>query len=108
MINLTDAAKQEFKNYFEGKEATPVRVYLADGGCSGMKLSLALDEVRDNDKSVSIDDFTFVINEELAEASGVVSVDMTEYGFTIQSEKAIGGGGCGCSSGGGCGSGGCG
>ncbi len=102
MINITDAAKQEFTNHFEGKEATPIRVYFADGGCGGMKLSLALDEVRDGDKSVEIDKFTFVINEELAEATGEVTIGMTDYGFTVDSEKTIaggGGGGCGSCSG---------
>ncbi len=99
MITLTDAAKQEFTKHFEGRDATPVRVHLADGGCGGMKLSLALDELRDGDKSVDIDALTFVINEELAEAAGVVAIDMTDYGFTIDSEKSIGGAGCGSCSG---------
>lgn len=112
MINVTESAQQELTKYFDGKEAQPIRVHLADGGCSGPRLSLALDELRDGDKSVEQGSFTFLIQEELAEATGKVTVDMSQYGFTVDSENPVGGGGgCGCSSSGSCssaGSGGCG
>jgi hypothetical protein len=65
--------------------------------------------VRDGDKSVQQGEFTFLIQEELAEATGKVTIDMTQYGFSVESENPMGsGGGCGCSSSGGCSSGGCG
>lgn len=32
MIHLSDAAKKELDAFFEGKETSPVRVYLAPGG----------------------------------------------------------------------------
>jgi len=99
MINVTESAQQELTTYFEGKEAQPIRVHLADGGCSGMRLSLALDEVRDGDKSFEEGGFTFLIHEELVEATGKVSIDMTQYGFSIDSENVVGGGGCGSCSG---------
>lgn len=102
MINITESAQNELTKHFDGREIQPIRVHLADGGCSGMRLSLALDELRDGDKSVEHGAFTFLINEELAEATGEVSVDMTDYGFTVDSEKPVGGGGCG-SCGGNCG-----
>ena len=110
MITITESAQQELTTYFEGKDIVPLRVHLADGGCSGMRLSMALDELRDGDESVEIGGFTFVIRPELAEEVGKVTVDMTQYGFSIDSENQIAGsgGGCGCSSGGGCGSGSCG
>ncbi|WP_041720417.1 IscA/HesB family protein [Pseudodesulfovibrio piezophilus] len=108
MINVTESAQKELTSYFEGKTVSPIRIHLAGGGCSGMRLSLALDEPRDGDKSVELESFTFLINEELAEATGKVTIDMTQYGFTIDSENEVGGGGgCDCSSGG-CGSSGCG
>lgn len=108
MITVTESAQSELTKYFDGKEVQPIRVHLADGGCAGPRLALALDELRDNDQSVRQGDFTFLIDTELAEASGEVAIDMTPYGFTVSSENQIGGGGCGCSSGGGCGSGSCG
>ncbi|MBG0790629.1 MAG: IscA/HesB family protein [Desulfovibrionaceae bacterium] len=107
MINVTEAARQELTNYFADKDVQPIRVHLADGGCSGPRLSLALDELREGDKSVEHDKFTFLINEELAALTGNVSIDMTPYGFTLDSENPVGGGGCGsgcsCSSSGSCG-----
>lgn len=108
MITITESAQQELTAYFEGKEIQPIRVHLVDGGCSGPRLSLAIDELRDGDQSVTHDSFTFLISEELAQETGTVSIDMTQYGFTVDSEKSVGnGGGCGCSSGG-CSSGSCG
>ncbi|WP_319541873.1 IscA/HesB family protein [uncultured Pseudodesulfovibrio sp.] len=97
MINVTESAQKELTTYFADREVQPIRVHLADGGCAGMKLSMALDEVRDGDKSFEHAGFTFLINEELSEAAGTVSIDMTDYGFAIDSEKQIGGGGGGCS-----------
>jgi iron-sulfur cluster assembly protein len=106
MITVTESAQNELTKYFADKDVQPIRVHLADGGCAGPRLSLALDEVRDGDKSVEQGDFTFLINEELAQASGAVSIDMTPYGFQVSSENEMGGGGsCGCSS---CGTGSCG
>lgn len=109
MITVTESARKELTTYFEGKTIEPIRVHLADGGCSGPRLSLALDEVRDGDKSVEQGAFTFLIQEELAEATGAITIDMSQYGFQIASENPMAGGsGCGCSSGGGCSSGSCG
>lgn len=105
MIKVTESAKKELTTYFEGKDIQPIRIHLADGGCSGMRLSLALDELRDGDKTVEEAPFTFLIHEELAAETGTVTIDMTQYGFAIDSENAVGGGGgCGCASSGSCGS----
>ncbi|MBI9081798.1 MAG: IscA/HesB family protein [Pseudodesulfovibrio sp.] len=111
MITITESAQNEFTSYFEGKDIQPIRVHLADGGCSGTKLSLAIDENRDGDLSFEQGAFTFLINKDLAEETGKVTVDMTQYGFAIESENMVGdgGGGCGCgSAGGSCGSSSCG
>ena len=104
MINVTESATQELTNYFKESEKSPIRVHLVDGGCSGPQLSLALDQPGSGDKTVTQGDLTFIISEELAEATGEVTIDKTPYGFTVASENPLGGGGCGCSS---CGTGGC-
>ena len=78
---------------------------MADGGCSGMRLTMALDELKDGDESIESGGFTFLIQPDLAKETGEVTIDMTQYGFSIESENQIagtGGGGCG-SCGGGCG-----
>lgn len=115
MISLSDDARQQLDGYFEDKEKAPIRVFLA-GGCCGPKLSLALDEVREGDDSFELSGYTVVAEKALLEATGAVSIGVNEFGFSVDSENPIeGGGGCssggcggGSSSGGGCGSGGCG
>jgi len=87
MITVSESAQSELTKYFADKDVQPIRVHLADGGCAGPRLSLALDELRDGDKSFEQGDFTFLINEELAQASGAVSIDMTPYGFQVSSEN---------------------
>jgi len=112
MIEVTESAKKQLEDYFKDKEPSPVRVYLASGGCSGTRLTLALDEKGDKDAEFESGGFSFVIDKELLELTGNVRIDMTYYGFTVESDNPVGGGGCscGCSSsdgGGGCSSGGC-
>jgi hypothetical protein len=69
-------------------------------------LSLALDEPRENDETYDVQGYSFVVERALGEQTGAIRIDMTQYGFTVDSENPMGGGG-GCSSGG-CSSGGCG
>jgi len=55
--------------------------------------------------------FTFLIDKALQAETGKVRIDMTYYGFTVDSENPVGGGsGCSsgsCSTSGGCSSGSC-
>lgn len=105
MITLSDSAKEQLDGYFADKEKSPIRVFLA-GGCCGPKLSLALDEPKDGDDTFEAGGYTLLAEKALLAATGVISIDMTEYGFSVDSENPVGGGGS-CGSGGGCG-GGCG
>jgi iron-sulfur cluster assembly protein len=105
MITLSDSAKAQLDGYFADKEKSPIRVFLA-GGCCGPKLSLALDEAKDGDESFEASGYTLLAEKTLLAAAGAISIDMTEYGFSVDSENPMGGGGS-CGSGG-CGSGGCG
>ena len=116
MIELSDAAKEQLDGYFADKEKAAIRVFLA-GGCCGPKLSLALDEAREGDTTYDIKGYSIVVENALLTTTGKLSIEMTEYGFSVDSENPIEGGGGGCSSGGcgsggasagGCGSGGCG
>jgi len=105
MITLSDSAKAQLDGYFADKEKSPIRIFLA-GGCCGPKLSLALDEPRDDDDTFEAGGYTLLAEKSLLATSGAISIDMTEYGFSVDSENPMGSGGS-CGSGG-CGSGGCG
>jgi iron-sulfur cluster assembly protein len=118
MITLSEAARDQLDGYFADKEKSPLRIFLA-GGCCGPKLSLALDEPRDGDETVEALGYTLLAEKALLAAAGKIAIDAGEYGFSVESENQLGGGGGGCGSGGcgggesggssgGCGSGGCG
>lgn len=103
MITLTENARKELEAYFADKEKASVRLYMAAGGCSGPRLALALDEPNNEDKTFTVDGFTFCVNTELMETIGGATVDLTCMGFTVTPVNELpGGGGCG---GGGCGGG---
>ena len=112
MVELSDAAKQQLEDYFKDKEASAIRVYAAGGCCSGPRLALALDEPREGDASFASGGFTFLVDQALFGQTGNIRVDMTPYGFSVDSDNPLEGAGscssgsCGSGAGGGCGSGG--
>lgn len=68
---------------------------------------MALDESKDTDETFVVGKYTYAVEKELFEQTGDLRIDMTYYGFTIDSQNPVGGGSGGCSSGS-CSSGGCG
>lgn len=98
MFELSDTARKELDAFFDGKDKSPIRVYLAPGGCSGPRLALALDEPREEDKVFDDKGYSFCINSELLSSAKNIRVDFSPMGFSIDSELQLGGGGCsGCS-----------
>ena len=70
-------------------------------------MTLALDEPNDKDEVYETAGFTFLIDKELQAEAGNVKIDMTYYGFVVESENPVGsssGSSCDCSSAGSCGS----
>ena len=107
MLTVSDTAIKELDEYFTEREKSPVRIYLAPGGCSGPRLALALDTPDDTDQVFDESNHTFCINKELYAQTGDISIDLSYMGFAIESANQVGGGGGGCSgcaSAGGCGS----
>lgn len=109
MITVSDMAQQQIDAFFADKNRSPIRIYLASG-CGGARLALALDEPSDDDTVEEVRGVTYVVDKELYAQAQPMAIDMTPYGFHVESAMALPqGGGCGCSSGGGgggCGSGG--
>lgn len=110
MIQVSDSARKELEAYFEGKERSGIRIYVASGGCSGprLALALALDEANSNDATAEAAGFTFAIEKTLLKQIKSVSIDLTYMGFTVEPEQALPveeGSSCGscCSSCGSCG-----
>jgi len=65
---------------------------------------LALDEPKESDEKFDTSGYLFLVDKELSQQAGSMTVDMTYMGFTVQSGLELGGGGCGgsCSSGSSC------
>lgn len=107
MLELSESAREELNAYFEGKEKEDIRVFLASGGCCGVRLSMAVDEAGDNDQIFETGGFTFIVSKDLLEVTGAIDIDMGPMGFSITSENPIStgeGGGCGgCPAAGSCG-----
>lgn len=81
-INVTDNAKAQLKQVVEEKgEDKPLRIYIAGHGWGGPSFGLALDELKDDDKSTDIDGLKFVYGEELEGAFENFTVDYTDSGF---------------------------
>ena len=85
MVNVTEAALEELKSFFKDKELSPVRIYL-QSGCGGAMLRLAMDPAGEDDQTVDVEGFTFVMEKELAEKMNPVDIDFMEYGFKVTSE----------------------
>lgn len=98
MFELTDSARKELDVFFDGKDKSPIRVYLAPGGCSGPRLALALDEPRDEDKVFDNNGYSFCVNTELLGSTGDIKIDFSPMGFSVDSQHQLGGGG-GCDGG---------
>lgn len=102
MIELTDPAKSQIEDYFQGKEPTPIRIFLNSGGWGGPSLAMALDEPKDTDDAFDVKGLKFVVDKEFMEKAETIKVDFTGMGFHLDSNIDLGGGGCaGCGSDGG-------
>lgn len=106
MITVSEDAHKEIETFFADKEKSPIRIYLAPGGCSGPHLALALDEPGTDDTTVEDKGITFCINKELLSSIGSASISLTPMGFIVEPEIPFPntGGGCCASNGGVCGS----
>ncbi|MFZ5427363.1 MAG: IscA/HesB family protein [Thermodesulfobacteriota bacterium] len=104
MVTITTPAKAQLDEYFAQNEKSPIRIFLASGGCSGPRLALALDDPKDADEVFEHEGYSFVVDKELHEKAAPISIDFACSGFSIGSSLELGGGGCGgCScSGGSC------
>ena len=105
MFELRPAAKEQLDIHFAGKDKELIRIYLASG-CGGQRLSLALDERKDDDQVFEADGYSFLMEPALFEQAKPVTITFdAERGFGVESKmKFAEGGGCGsCGCSGSCG-----
>ena len=104
MINVSKSAQEQVRMYFEGKEITPIRIFLNSAGCGGPSLAMALDEKKDTDAVFTVDEVEYIMDKNLLEKAGSVDINFAGTGFSLDSGLKPAGGCSGCCSGGTCGS----
>ena len=109
MFEVTPLAMQNLKDHLnQNRIESAIRVTFSSGGCAGPSLSLALDEAKTNDQTHVQDDVTFLIDKDLMEICGGVTIDFENSGcrsgFKVSSTHPVGrssssssGSSCGCS-----------
>jgi iron-sulfur cluster assembly accessory protein len=112
MLEVIAQANEKLIEYMQTNNiSSALRVALMQGGCSGPSLGLALDEEKATDKLFQQQSLTFLVEKDLLEQCGSITVDYhdagSRSGFSISCTNPLPGAGGGCSSGS-CGSGGCG
>ena len=101
MVEVTPSAAQQITEYFKGKDVTPIRIFLNEGGWGGPSLGMALDEPKDNDSVFDVEGFQYLVDNDLLEKAKSIKVDFLQVGFKIDSNLTFGSEsgceGCSCS-----------
>jgi iron-sulfur cluster assembly protein/iron-sulfur cluster insertion protein len=102
VLNLTDRAIGQIRSMWDetpGDQGKPLRVYVEQGGCSGMQYGLVFDEVREGD---AVHDFAGVSVVVDADSAGFLqgstvdfSDDLMSGGFKVTNPRAKQNCGCG-------------
>ena len=95
IINLETGASQAIKSFLADKGIQkPVRIDLNFDGCCDSSLCLRIDAIAETDLTTEIDGLTLVINPEIHELTGEVTVsyvnEMERKGFRLTSSKLLG------------------
>ncbi|MBW1615779.1 MAG: IscA/HesB family protein [Deltaproteobacteria bacterium] len=99
MLEVTHNAEKEILKHFDGKEITPVRVFLNQAGCGGPALALGMDNPNEQDNTYKVGDLTFLVEKDFMEKIKPVKIDFSNAGFNISAGMDFGPSGCaGCAS----------
>ena len=83
MFHVTPAATSKVAEYFQGREAAPIRIFLNECGCGGPGLAMALDEPVNTDDAFDIDGFTYIVDKTLLAKAQPITVDHVQQGFKL-------------------------
>ena len=97
MLEVTDAATIKIADYFKGREVSPIRIFLNEGGWGGPSLAMTLDEPKDTDDIYTLDNFQYVVNKDFMEKVKPIKVDFTPFGFKVTSGVKLSTGRSSCS-----------
>lgn len=97
-IEITDKASKELKKFLEKKNdlSKSLRIYIAGFGWGGPSFGLALDEQKDGDKKVQVEDFTFLLDEDMANNFSDFTIDYSDSWLRRGFQVSVGRGGSTC------------
>lgn len=105
MLHVSKSAREQIAAYFNGKEISPIRIFLNSGGCCGPSMAMASDDPKETDETIMVNGFAFVVDKALLQQAQPIRVDFRQYGFKIDCSINFDAGcGSNCSSKGCCGS----
>ena len=88
MFQVTHLATQRMKQFFEGKEISPVRIFYHCAGYGPPSFAMALDKPNDFDEIFVVDGFTYVVNKQTLAEVQPITVDIQTIGFYITGNSA--------------------
>lgn len=83
MLKITAEAAKAIKDYLQGKEKMPIRVFLKMGGCGMRSFGIALESIKPNDQLFEIDGLTFIIETKLLQEFGPIKIASDGFSFRI-------------------------
>ena len=102
VIDLTAGAREQIRAMWQDSpedQGKPLRVYVEQGGCSGMQYGLVFDEIRDGDVVEEFEEVRIVVDAVSAGYLAGSTVDFSEAlsggGFKIHNPRARQSCGCG-------------
>ncbi|QQE80376.1 iron-sulfur cluster assembly accessory protein [Alicyclobacillus sp. SO9] len=103
MVTLTDIAAEKLREMLDenATDETGLRIYVKPGGCTGFSYGMALDSVKDADKTYQVNGVEVIVDEDslqLVQGSEIDYVeDFESQGFRILNPNATSTCGCGSS-----------
>ena len=84
-FEVTPAAIERIRLFFEGRTIKPIRIHKNDGFCVSSGLSLAVEEPEDGEVGFEIENYKFYIDPEVFRTVAPIKVDFSTTGFKIHS-----------------------
>lgn len=83
MIKMTSLATKAMTDFFQNREASPVRISLLTGGCGIRFFGISTDSRHRGDECYQIDGYTFTVNSVLLQEYGPIVIDSDGFSFRL-------------------------
>ena len=83
-INITEKAAEQLKNMLQEQESSDkkIRVLITGIGWGGPRLGIALDEQKEDDISLNVDDLEIILHLKLVDSIKHLTIDYKSYLFS--------------------------